>query len=166
MCRRRAIPLVLLVLIACSPGVVVETATVAPVTSSTSTSPPTTTTTEQLTTSVASTVPPLPDLSGDLTWFAPLPPMPTDVGRPFTGSDDFMDLFAPDAPWEAVASRLDVFKLYGEWVAYHATPEQLRSAVEAADELRSVNAQIEFLLTRAVRESGRERKKREQKKDR
>ena len=37
----------------------------------------------------------------------------------------------------------------------------LHAALEkwAADELRSVNAQIEFLLTRAVRESGRERKK-------
>jgi len=28
----------------------------------------------------------------------------------------------------------------------------------AADELRSVNSQIEFLLTRSVRESGRQRK--------
>jgi hypothetical protein len=36
----------------------------------------------------------------------------------------------------------------------------------AADELRSVNAQIEFLLTRAVRESGRERKKQDQKRSR
>ena len=44
----------------------------------------------------------------------------------------------------------------------------LHAALEkwAADELRSVNAQIEFLLTQAVRESGREHKKREQKRDR
>ena len=45
---------------------------------------------------------------------------------------------------------------------------ELHAAVEkwAADELRSVNAQIEFLLTRAVRESGRVRKKQDQKRSR
>ena len=44
----------------------------------------------------------------------------------------------------------------------------LHAALEmsAADELRSINAQIEFLLTRAVRESGRERRKQERKRDR
>jgi len=41
---------------------------------------------------------------------------------------------------------------------------ELHAALEhwAADELRSLNAQIEFLLRRAVRESGRERSKREE----
>jgi hypothetical protein len=36
---------------------------------------------------------------------------------------------------------------------------RLHAALEkwAADDLRSVNAQIEFLLTRAVREAGREK---------
>lgn len=45
---------------------------------------------------------------------------------------------------------------------------ELHAALEkwAADELRSVNAQIEFLLTRAVRESGRARKKQDQKRSR
>ena len=43
----------------------------------------------------------------------------------------------------------------------------LHAALEkwAADELRSVNAQIEYLLTRAVRESGRDPKKQRQKRD-
>lgn len=43
----------------------------------------------------------------------------------------------------------------------------LHAALEkwAADELRSVNAQIEFLLTRAVRESGRAPKKQREKRD-
>jgi hypothetical protein len=40
-----------------------------------------------------------------------------------------MDLFEPDADWQLAASRIGVFKLYGEWVAYHATDEQLRTAV-------------------------------------
>jgi len=64
-----------------------------------------------------------------LVWFAPLPPMPTNAGRPFIGSEDFMALFEPDAPWQTAASRVHVFKLYGEWVAYVATDEQLRQAV-------------------------------------
>lgn len=74
---------------------------------------------------------PTPDLAQrPLYWFAPLPPMPTGPGRPFTGSDDFMALFEPDAPWAEAASRIQVFKLYGEWVAYHASDAQLRQAVE------------------------------------
>jgi hypothetical protein len=63
-------------------------------------------------------------------WFAPLPPMPTDAGRPFIGSEDFMDLFTAEAPWQTAADRIGVFKLYGEWVAYHATDAQLRTAVQ------------------------------------
>jgi hypothetical protein len=40
-----------------------------------------------------------------------------------------MDLFQMDAPWEESARRIQVFKLYGEWVAYHATDAELRTAV-------------------------------------
>ncbi|HMK08834.1 MAG TPA: discoidin domain-containing protein [Anaerolineales bacterium] len=60
--------------------------------------------------------------------------MPTGPGREFTGSDDFLDLFAPDAPWADAASHLQVFKLYGEWVAYHATDAELRRAVDGIRE--------------------------------
>ena len=75
--------------------------------------------------------PELPDLSqSPLFWFGPLPPMPTDEGRPFTGSDDFMALFENDADWQTAARHLQVFKLYGEWVAYHASDAQLKQAVE------------------------------------
>ena len=65
-----------------------------------------------------------------LYWFAPLPPLPTGEGRPFTGSDDFMALFEPDAPWNESASHIKVFKLYGEWVAYQASDAELRQVVQ------------------------------------
>ena len=81
-------------------------------------------------TTAATDVPP-PDLGPrPLYWFAPLPPMPTGPGRMFTGSTDFLDLFAADAAWSTAAGRLHVFKLYGEWVAYHASNEELRTAIE------------------------------------
>jgi hypothetical protein len=40
-----------------------------------------------------------------------------------------MDLFRADAQWDAAASHLQVFKLYGEWVAYGATDQELAAAV-------------------------------------
>jgi len=74
---------------------------------------------------------PPPDLSSrPLYWFAPLPPMPTGPGRMFIGSEDFMDLFEDRAPWTDSAGDLQVFKLYGEWVAYHASDDELRRAVQ------------------------------------
>ena len=57
--------------------------------------------------------------------------MTTGPGRPFTGSDDFMQLFQPGAAWDEAASRIGVFKLYGEWVAYNATDDELRTALAA-----------------------------------
>jgi hypothetical protein len=51
-------------------------------------------------------------------------------GREFIGSEDFMSLFEPDAPWETAANHVQVFKLYGEWVGAHATDAQLRQAVD------------------------------------
>jgi hypothetical protein len=49
--------------------------------------------------------------------------------RPYIGSEDFMALFEPDAPWQNAAERIQVFKLYGEWVAYQATDAELRQVV-------------------------------------
>src|SRR5947207_3704053 len=63
-------------------------------------------------------------------WFAPLPPMPEREGRPYTGSDDFMALFSPDAHWQTAAARIGVFKLYGEWVLGTASDAQLRQVVD------------------------------------
>ncbi len=65
-----------------------------------------------------------------LIWFAPLPPLAVVEGRNFTGSDDFMSLFEQDAPWQNAAGHIQVFKLYGEWVAYQAADVQLRQVVE------------------------------------
>ena len=65
-----------------------------------------------------------------LVWFAPLPPLAIVEGRQFTGSDDFMQLFSPEAQWQSAAAHIQVFKLYGEWVAYKATDAQLEQVVE------------------------------------
>lgn len=65
-----------------------------------------------------------------LVWFAPLPPLAIVEGRRFTGSDDFMALFSPEAPWQNAAAHIQIFKLYGEWVAYTATDAQLKQVVE------------------------------------
>lgn len=40
-----------------------------------------------------------------------------------------MALSRPQAPWSEVAGSIQVFKLYGEWVAYHASEEELREVV-------------------------------------
>jgi hypothetical protein len=55
--------------------------------------------------------------------------MPERPGRQYIGSDDFMELFSPDAPWQNAARRIQVFKLYGEWVGGTATDEQLKQVV-------------------------------------
>jgi len=62
-------------------------------------------------------------------WFAPLPPLPTGPGRPYIGSEDFMDLWQPGADWDEAAGHVSVFKLYGEWVDGVST-DRLREVVE------------------------------------
>jgi len=64
-----------------------------------------------------------------LVWFAPLPPMPTREGRPFVGSEDFGDLFTPDALWVNAAKQVHVFKLYGEWLGNYATDGEVERVV-------------------------------------
>ncbi len=104
----------------------------APATPSASTAaPPTATLPATPAVMATATEDPPPDLGPrPLVWFAPLPPMPTGPGRMFTGSDDFLELFEADASWATAAGHLHVFKLYGEWVAYHASDDELRTAVE------------------------------------
>ncbi len=40
-----------------------------------------------------------------------------------------MDLFSENAAWEEASKRVHVFKLCGEWVAWHATDAELRQVV-------------------------------------
>jgi hypothetical protein len=40
-----------------------------------------------------------------------------------------MELFNENAKWQNVTEKIQVFKLYGEWVAYQATEEELRIVV-------------------------------------
>lgn len=109
---RRIVPLLMLIAAACTgtPAPGVRTPTVAA-------APPT-----------PKSVTPLPS-EQPAPWFAPLPPLPTSAGRPYTGSDDFMDLFGAGAPWSTAAGHVKVFKLYGEWVAGTATDQDLVQVV-------------------------------------
>lgn len=71
-----------------------------------------------------------PNLSHDpLYWFGPLPPLPVVEGRPFIGSEDFLQLFEPEAEWQTAADRIQVFKLYGEWVSNHPADVQLKKVI-------------------------------------
>ena len=48
-------------------------------------------------------------------WFCPL----DSYFRPwveYAGSPQYMDLFAPDAPWPKAASHVNVFKVYSTWI--------------------------------------------------
>ncbi len=48
-------------------------------------------------------------------WFCPLDPLlRPEVG--YSGSAEYMQLFSPDAPWPAAASRVGVFKIYPQWI--------------------------------------------------
>jgi hypothetical protein len=71
-----------------------------------------------------------PDLTHTpLYWFAPLPPLPVVPGRPFIGSEDFLQLFDPNAAWQTASGRIQVFKLYGEWVSNHPADAALKQVV-------------------------------------
>ncbi|HLA08004.1 MAG TPA: hypothetical protein VJ022_11200, partial [Anaerolineales bacterium] len=114
----RHIPGMILVLLYAALGCNIPSAS-SPPASPTSTPPPATST-------------PIPkplDLTHHpLYWFAPLPPQP---GGPYNGSDDYMRLFAPGSEWTHAANFIQVFKLYGGWVARDSSDDQLRAAMEA-----------------------------------
>lgn len=96
---------------------------------------PTHTVTSTFTPAITPTPYPTPNLTQHpLVWFAPLPPLAENEGRPFTGSEDFIDLFETNAAWTQAAYRIQVFKLYGEWVGddpwtVHASDLQLRQVI-------------------------------------
>ena len=54
-----------------------------------------------------------------------------------------MELFAPGAAWDQAAAHVGVFKLYGEWVAYDATDDELRTAL-AAIKARGMTVAVEM----------------------
>jgi hypothetical protein len=54
-------------------------------------------------------------------WFTPLPASTHPVG--FFGSTDYLSLFRPTAPWQQAASRVQVFKVYGDGVDALSDPD-------------------------------------------
>ena len=93
------------------------------------TAPPPTPTPELVATpTVVATTYPQPDLSErPLIFFGPLPPP--------DGSLDFMSLFTEDASWTEAAQHVQVFNLYGGWVAHfpwepdEATDDELQQII-------------------------------------
>jgi hypothetical protein len=76
----------------------------------------------------------MPTIEPDLTtrpqiWFGPLDPSPPDANRPFSGRLDFFRLFEADSPWQNAAQHVQVFKLYGGWVAWEASQAELEQVV-------------------------------------
>ncbi len=61
-------------------------------------------------------------------WLAPLP-LTVRTDGTVAGTRDYFDMFAPKAPWQSVASKVSVFKIY---------PELLRSASD--DQIRALVA--------------------------
>ncbi|MDR3707234.1 MAG: hypothetical protein P4L33_02960 [Capsulimonadaceae bacterium] len=57
-------------------------------------------------------------------WFCPLDPLIRGVG--YGGAPGYMDLFTPNAPWADAAARVNVFKIYPQWIRA-ATDADLRT---------------------------------------
>jgi hypothetical protein len=47
-------------------------------------------------------------------WFCPLDPLVRN--NQYGGAPDYMDLFTDSAPWTKAASRVNVFKIYPQWI--------------------------------------------------
>jgi len=74
-------------------------------------------------------------------WFGPGVPLQHGQYR-IEGSDDFPDLFKPDAPWQDTASRIQVFKLYGTYI--QQTPDDQLSTIFKFLEQRHIKLAVEF----------------------
>ena len=93
--------------------------------------------------SVLPAVIPSPPLDLDhlpLHWFAPLP---WQLPPAYNGSDDYMELFDPEAQWNEAAAGLQVFKLYGGWVATESNADQRHQAI-AEIRRRGLGLAVEF----------------------
>jgi hypothetical protein len=70
-----------------------------------------------------------PRITGSRIWFAPLPANRSPAGTvlvPQHGSVDYDYLFTPGAPWTRAAARVQVFKLYAQFLEYAASDSELR----------------------------------------
>ncbi|MCP5031036.1 MAG: hypothetical protein GY939_04475 [Actinomycetia bacterium] len=101
-----------------------EAATLAPTSTTTSTTAP--------------LVDPRPelDLSSDsLVFFGALPPAPEDVTYALpSGSDDYFDLFSPDADWQDALARIDAFRIHAFHLRHFIDDEQLVRILDWLDD--------------------------------
>jgi hypothetical protein len=102
--------------------------------SSNDTAPESTTTTSAPTTTAAPTTTeparpsPVFDPADDHLMLAPVPPRPADKPEDFptpNGSDDFMALFEPGAPWATALDQLTGFKIHSWMIRHYLTDDEL-----------------------------------------
>ncbi len=67
--------------------------------------------------------------------FNPVPPNPNPAAIPLPhGSDDFLDLFAPGAPWPKAAERVDAFMLFSWYARFYAGDDELRMVIKGLED--------------------------------
>ena len=92
-------------------------------------------------------------LFADVTvWFAPLDSLlRPEVG--YSGSPQYGDLFQPDAPWDNAATRVNVFKIYPQWITRASDPELQVMFAELTR--RNIAVALEFGVLRESAACGR-----------
>jgi len=67
--------------------------------------------------------------------FNPVPPNPDPVSIPLPhGSDDFLELFATNAPWPIAAEHVDAFMLFSWYVRIYADDDELRTVIQGLED--------------------------------
>ncbi len=74
-------------------------------------------------------------------WFCPLDPLlRPEVG--YSGSPEYLSLFSPDAPWQKAAARVQIFKIYPQWITRAADSDLQRMFADLAR--RNIAVALEF----------------------
>ena len=82
-----------------------------------------------------------------LVWFSPLDPIVRqEVG--YGGSPQYVQLFDPAAPWTQAASRVQVFKIYPQWITQATDAHHDRVVAKLTAHRTTVQARSDALTAR------------------